>query len=50
MKKINFKMHHDSIATQYVFSENDQVYMRTCQDTDEGSEEWLPISFQWIPV
>lgn len=34
------------IASQFVFSENNQVYI----NPDRNNDEWLPISFQWIPV
>ncbi|MEE9363792.1 MAG: hypothetical protein V3U92_14420 [Cellulophaga sp.] len=36
-----------SIAVQYVFSENNQVYIK---NTISVKEEWIPVSFQWIPL
>ncbi len=46
---------HDTIETQHVFSENDQVFLK--QEHAENNilsiknkEGWHPINFQWIPV
>ncbi|WOD43287.1 hypothetical protein [Hwangdonia lutea] len=36
----------ENIKTQYVFSENNQVSIKT----NKEENEWYPINFQWIPV
>ncbi len=43
------------IETNYVFSENNQVYLKRKSNTNSTnsnsvcSEEWLPIAFCWKP-
>ncbi|MBW1298181.1 hypothetical protein [Aquimarina litoralis] len=43
------------IETNYVFSENNQVYLKRKSNTNSSdgncirTEEWLPIAFCWKP-
>ena len=36
----------ETINTQYVFSEKNQVSIKT----NDNNNEWYPINFQWIPI
>lgn len=45
-----------TIQARYVFTENNQVYLKRSTSEIEGTisngndDEWSPINFQWIPV
>lgn len=42
------RVFHNVIKTQYVFTKNNQVFIRPKEPTH--SAEWHPINFQWIPA
>ena len=46
-------MKHSAINTNYVFNEDEQVFLKSVNSISskpESDEEWHPINFQWIPV
>ncbi len=47
-------MGHTALRTRHVFIENDQVFLKKSQNSNEEffleQEEWCPINFQWIPI
>ena len=41
---------HCLIHTQYVYSKNNNVFVKNDIIENEGNTEWSPINFQWIPL
>jgi len=54
--KVNIKsaMYHAVIKTQYVFADNNQVYLKkqNYKKSKSGvnNEEWYPINFKWKTI
>jgi len=41
---------HCLIRTQYVYSKNNNVFVKIDTIKNEGSTEWSPINFQWTAL
>ena len=41
---------HWLIRTQYVYSKNNNVFVKNDTIDNQGNTEWSPINFQWIPL
>lgn len=42
-------MQHSVIKTQHVFSNKDQVFLKSIDKTNK-IEKWCSINFKWIPI
>lgn len=41
---------HGSMQTRYVFTENNQVFLKKENNHSQQSAVWAPVQFQWVPV
>lgn len=48
--KSSYQLHSKTIQARYVFSKNNQVFLKHTFPKEVRQDKWAPIIFQWVPV